>query len=259
MRQLLLAAIMIAFLPCAALAQVLAQVGGVSITLQEVVAADPAAAKDTAARSKTLLTLINRQAVLNAADRTGVKNTAEYKRAVKQAGENTAIQLMARNFIASHPITDQELKDAYQKGVDAPAPEQFRLRQIITESYTAAQAAIDEIKGGKSFSIVAAEKSQDPQSAALGGEVGWVAATQLLAPILKAVQPLKVGEVTGPISVPKGFVVLQLLGRRPTPKPSLDQIKPQLTNALQQQQWDKYVIKLRTEQGAHLVVPLPEK
>lgn len=259
MRQLLLAAIMVALSPCAALAQILAQVGGVSITLQEVVAADPAAAKDTAAKNKTLITLINRQAVLNAADRTGVRNTAEYKRAVKQAAENAAIQLVARNFTAAHPVTDQELNDAYQKVVDAPAPEQFRVREIITESYAAAQAAIDEIKGGKSFSIVAAEKSQDLQSAAVGGEVGWLPANQLLAPILKAVQPLKIGEVTGPISVPKGFVVLQLLGRRPTPKTPLDQIKPQLTNLLQQQQWDKYVIKLRTEQGAHLVVPLPEK
>ena len=72
MRQLLLAAVLVAGLPCAAPAQILAQVGGVTIALQEVIAADPAAAKDTAARNKTLLTLINRQAVLNAAERTGV-------------------------------------------------------------------------------------------------------------------------------------------------------------------------------------------
>ena len=46
MRQLLLAGVLVAGLPCAASAQILAQVGGVTITLQEVIAADPAAAKD---------------------------------------------------------------------------------------------------------------------------------------------------------------------------------------------------------------------
>ncbi len=259
MRKLLLAAAVAAGLPGAAQAQVLAQVGGVSITLQEVVAADPAAAKDAAARNKTLLTLINRQAVLNAAERTGIKNNPEYKRALKQADDNLVIQLMARQFTASHPVTDKNMADAYHKIFDTPAPEQYRLRQIITDSYQAGQAVIAEIKGGTSFSIVAADKSQDAQTAALGGEVGWVAAPQLLAPILKAVQPLKVGEVTGPLAVPKGFAVLQLLGKRPAPKPTIDQIKPQLTATVEQQQWDQYVIKLRSEQGAHLVVPLPEK
>lgn len=259
MRTLLIAAAMAAGLPCAALAQVLAQVGEVSITLQQVVAADPAAAKDRALRDKVLITLINRQAVLNAAEKAGIKNTTEYKRALKQAGENIAIQAMARQFTASHPVTDKDIAQAYQKLVKALAPEQYRLREITTDSYQAAEAAIAEIKGGKSFSIIAAEKSQDAQTAAIGGETGWLAAPQLLAPILTAMQSLKVEEVTGPVAVPKGFVVLQLLGKRPTPQPALDQIKPQLTTAVQQQQWDQYVIKLRSEQGAHLVVPLPGK
>ncbi len=259
MRTLLIAATIAAGLPCAALAQVLAQVGGVSITLQQVVAADPAAAKDKAAREKVLLTLINRQAVLNAAERTGIKNTPAYKRALKQDAENIAIQLVAQQFVAAHPVSDNELAEAYRKMLKVVAPEQYRLREITTDTYQAGEAAIAEIKGGKSFSIVAAEKSQDVQTAAIGGETGWLASSQLLAPILRAVRPLKVGEVTGPVAVPKGFVVLQLLGKRPTPKPALEQIKPQLTAAVQRQQWEKYVLKLRSEQDAHLIVPLPGK
>ena len=107
--------------------------------------------------------------------------------------------------------------------------------------------------------MLAAEKSQDPQTAAMGGEAGWLASTQLLAPILKTVKSLKVGEVTGPVAVPKGYVVLQLLGTRAMPKPTLDEVKQQLTEGLRQQAWNAYVIKLRTEQGARLIVPLPEK
>jgi len=258
MRTLLIAAV-VTGLPCAAVGQVLAEVGGVSITQQQVVTADPAAAKDKAVHDKVLLTLINRQAMLNAAGRTGIKNTPEYKRASKQAEEDAMIRLMEQQFIASHPVTDKEIADAYQKLVAALPPEQYRLREITTDSYPAAETAIAEIKGGKFFSIVAAEQSQDAQTAPLGGETGWVSEPQLLAPILKAVRLLKVGDVTGPVAVPKGFAVLQLLGKRPTPKPVLAEIKSQLTALIQQQQWDAYVIKLRTEQSAHLVVPLPAK
>lgn len=259
MRTLLIAAAIVASLPCAALAQVLAEVGGVSITQQQVVAADPAAAKDKAVHDKVLLTLINRQAMLNAAGKTGIKNTPEYKHASKQADEDTVIRLMEQQFITAHPVSDKDIADAYQKLAEAASTEQYRLREITTDSYQEAEAAIAEVKGGKSFSVVAAEKSQDTQTAPLGGETGWVNRSQLLAPILKAVEPLKPEEVTGPVAVPKGFVVLQLLGKRPTPKPALDQIKPQLTAAIQQQRWNEYVVKLRTEQGAHLVVPLPSK
>lgn len=261
MRTLLMAVAvaLAAGLPFAARAEVLAQVGGVSITRQQVVAANPAAAKDKTVREKVLVTLINRQAVLNAAERNDIKSKPEYKQELGQVRENLIIQLMTQEFIASHPVSDKELKEAYKKVIKALPPEQYRLREITTASYRSAKAAIDDIKAGKSFSIIAAEKSQDAQTAALGGETGWVADSQLLAPVLKAVKPLKVGEVTGPIAVPKGFVVLQLLGKRPTPKPPLEQIKQQLTNAVQRQEWDKHVLTLRSKQNAHLIVPLPGK
>lgn len=244
--------------PTFAYAQVLAQVGGTSITLHDVIAADPAAAKNAAIRNKVLLVLIDRQAVLNEAKRRGVEKSEKYKRAVKQARDNIAVQLMAQQFAASHPVTEKEIKAAYQKAVNKPYPEQYRLREISVDSYKAAQGVIAQLKAGRSFSILATEESQDPH-AQIGGETGWLAATQLLAPILKAVKPLKVGEVAGPVAVPKGYVVLQLLGKRPMPKPALDQVKQKLTEVLRQQAWNAYVIKLRTEQGAHLIVALPKK
>jgi parvulin-like peptidyl-prolyl isomerase len=118
---------------------------------------------------------------------------------------------------------------------------------------------MNDIKNGAAFSNVAAEKSQEPQTAGLGGETGWVIETQLLAPILKTVKDMKVGEVVGPISVPTGYVVLQLMGKRSAPKPTLEQARMQLIATIKQQAWDKYVLKLRTEQGARLVTALPEK
>ncbi len=259
MRMTLLAAAVLAGLSSAAHAQVLAEIGGVSITLNDVIAANPAAAKDQQVRNSTLVTLINRQAVLNAAAKTGIDKTPDFKRELKQATDTLIIQATAKKFTDSYAVTDKDIEAKYKDIFDKPPPEQYRLRTITSESYDAAQNALNEIKNGASFSNVAAERSQEAQTAALGGETGWLMDKQLLAPILKTVQDMKVGEVVGPVSVPNGYVVLQLMGKRPAPKPTLEEAKQQLIATIKQQAWDKYVLKLRTDQGARLVTPLPEK
>ncbi|HEY5331633.1 MAG TPA: peptidylprolyl isomerase [Acidobacteriaceae bacterium] len=259
MRRFPFVAMIMVGLPAIGHAQLVAQVGGASITQKDVLAANPAAAKNPAERNKTLLTLIDRQAVLNAAAKSGIEKSPEYRKAVKQASANLAIQLVAQQFSQSHPVSDQEAEAKYKELIEKPLPEQYRLREITTASYQDAETVIAEIKAGKSFSMMAAEKSQDLHTGPIGGETGWLAAPQLLAPILKIVEKTKVGDVTGPIAVPNGFVVLQVLGKRETPKPDFARIKSQLIAALRQEAWNKYVLKLRTEQGAHLIVPLPEK
>jgi peptidyl-prolyl cis-trans isomerase C len=259
MRKALLVVLVVAGLSSAAYAQTLAQVGGVSITLEQVVAANPAAKGDMIIRNQVLITLINRQAILNEAAKLGIEKTPEYAQALKDDEVNLVIRMMVERFTKANPVTDKDLEAGYKKAFDKRFPEEYRLREILVDSFKAAEAAIQELKAGKSFSILAAEKSQDTPTAAIGGELGWQVATALPAGILKAVKTMKVEQVAGPISIPQGFVVIQLLGERPTPKPTLDQVKPQLVTAIQQQAWIEHVIKLRTEQGAHLIVALPSQ
>jgi len=259
MRKALLVALALAAVAGPAYAQVLAQVGGVSITLQDVLAENPAARNNMTVRNQTLVELINRQALLNEAARLGIAKTPEYARAVKQDQENLLIRTMVEQFTRANPVTDKELEAAYNKAFDKPFPEEYRLREILVPSFKAAQAIITELKAGKSFSVLAAARSEDAATAQLGGETGWQVATGLQAAILKAVKAMKVEQVAGPISLPQGFAVIQLLGERPTPKPALEQVKPQLIQAIQQRAWIEHVIKLRTDQGAHLIVALPSQ
>lgn len=238
-----------------AFAQTLAKVGGVSITLEQVIAADPAAKTDPAIRNKVLIALVNRQAVLNDAKKIGLEQTPDYQTALAQAKENILINLEAKNFAAANPISDQQISDEYNNIFSKPAPDEYRFREILVASFADAQSVITELKAGQSFSILAAKTSTD-QSAAIGGEVGWQVATQLSAPILKTLKTMQVGQIAGPISLPQGYVVIQLLGVRLAPKPALDQVKAKISAALQQQEWIDQVIKLRKAQGAQLIVPL---
>ncbi|MGC8712907.1 MAG: peptidylprolyl isomerase [Leptodesmis sp.] len=256
MRKISLAVFAIVCATGSASAQTMAKVGGVPITLEQVIAANPAAKTNKSVRSSVLFALINRQAVLNAAERLGLAKTPAFETAVDQARQNILIQEMAQRFYKDHPVTQQAIAAEYKKAFDKPFPEEYRLREITMASFKAGKSIITDIKHGKSFTILAAEQSTDKASGAVGGEVGWQMATHLLAPILKTVKTMKVEQVAGPIAVPQGFAVIQLLGERPTPKPTMDQVTPQITNAIRQHDWIEHVIKLRSQQGAHLVVPL---
>jgi len=236
-------------------AQSLAEVGGVPVTLRQVIAANPQSATDARVRNQVLIALVNRQAVLNEAKRTGLESKQEYKAELLQDQESLLINLMVNDFTAAHPVSSQQISETYERVFSGPMPEQYRYRQIVVSSFSDAEAAIALLKGGKDFSMVAEDFSED-QSADLGGEVGWQLETQIPAPILRTLQTMQIMQITGPLSIPQGYVIIQLCGRRSAPKPTLDQVRDKITRALEEQKWIEYVVKLRSEQGAHLLVPI---
>jgi peptidyl-prolyl cis-trans isomerase C len=239
-----------------AAAQVVAEVGGVSITRQQVLAANPAAASDKAAYNNALITLINQQTLMNEAKRQGILNQPEYKTALAQAEINIAANLLAQNYFKTHPISEQDIVKTYNELASKPAPEEYRFRLILVKTYAQAEAALQDIRNGKDFSDVAAAVSLD-SSAPLGGEVGWQLAPQIQAPLLGALKNLKPSQVTGPLAVANGYVILQLLDQRQAPKPSLAQVHDQIKTSLEQQAWNQEILRLRTAQGARLITPLP--
>jgi peptidyl-prolyl cis-trans isomerase C len=241
MRTMLTLALLAISISEPAFAQALARVGGVSITLEQVIAADPAAKTDPVARQKALIALIDRQAVINEARNSGLAKSSIYKAAVAEADQNLLINLSAQKYIQDHPISDQMISETYKAVFEKPAPVEYRFRQIIVDSYSSAKTVLTDLKDGQDFSILAGTTSKDASAD---------------APILKAIKNLKVSEVAGPISIPQGYAVIQLLATRGAPKPTLDQVKGQLTNALEQQEWVNEIIKLRKAQGAQLIVPL---
>lgn len=77
-----------------------------------------------------------------------------------------------------------------------------------------AEEARARIQGGESFASVAAALSSGPASL-IGGEVGCLSKAYGIGSeeLLKAVEKLKVGELSGVIDSPRGFHIVELLGK----------------------------------------------
>lgn len=76
-----------------------------------------------------------------------------------------------------------------------------------------AETVITDLRAGAAFPLVAAQFSQN-QSALQGGELGWVQANQLDPAVAALVQQMPVGAVSNPVSVPGGFSIVTLQGKR---------------------------------------------
>lgn len=83
----------------------------------------------------------------------------------------------------------------------------------LTEAMNGAQQLISQIQQGAPFAAVARQFSNAPTAAA-GGDMGWVSATELPEEIAQSVDQMRPGEISQPIPVNDGIYVIQLRERR---------------------------------------------
>jgi peptidyl-prolyl cis-trans isomerase SurA len=83
----------------------------------------------------------------------------------------------------------------------------------MNEAVSGAQQLVSQIQQGAPFAGVARQFSNDA-TAANGGDMGWVAASELPADLAAAVEQMRPGQLSQPIQVSDGVYVVQLRDRR---------------------------------------------
>ena len=92
------------------------------------------------------------------------------------------------------------------------------------------------------------EKSKDPGSKAKGGELGWFDAKRMVPEFGAAVTKLEKGKFTEePVKTQFGYHVILLEDSRPIEAPPLEEVKPQLSQQLQQQDLKKQFDSLKAK------------
>ena len=80
--------------------------------------------------------------------------------------------------------------------------------------YDKALSLLDSIKAGADFSELAKKYSDDPGSAAQGGDLGFVKKGVFYPEFEEAAFKLKVGELSGVVESPVGFHIIQMIEKR---------------------------------------------
>ena len=72
----------------------------------------------------------------------------------------------------------------------------------------------ERVLKGESFEAIASVTSEDPGSAATGGDLGWTGSSSFVGEFAKVVDALNENEISQPFKTQYGWHVAQLLGRR---------------------------------------------
>jgi len=86
-----------------------------------------------------------------------------------------------------------------------------------------ADSLYQAIENGADFAEVAAEYSDDENSAQDGGELGWYAADDLLPAFITAIQDLDVGQISKPVFSEFGYHILKIEDKRAASAIDLDE------------------------------------
>lgn len=239
---------------------VVARVNGTDITTNEVDLAMQIFAEqlqqvpEAARRSMVIDALVDIHVMADAARKEGLADSAKFKDRLAfltaQALRNSYIEDKIQGG-----ITEDELKARYEKDVKGyTPPEEVRARHILVKTKEEADQVIKDLAGGGDFAKIAAEKSQDPGSKDNGGDLGFFGKGQMVPEFETAAFGMQPGDVSKePVQTQFGFHVLKVEEKRTQPVPTFEEVKPQVTEALQREKFQEVLTKLKSEAKVEMI------
>ncbi len=225
----------------AAKAQDLLRVNGDAITLAQVEAINPSAATNLAIRKQVVEQLAKQELLAQTTKKIPDTLTERIDAGQTNLKRQVLAQFAVDAYLQAHPVGDAAIKQAYEQEIKNLPTEQFWLRWIVVKTPDEAKTVIEALRNGKKgFTDLAIEQSIG-QNAELGGALGWQTDRTLPAAVLGVVQKLKMGQIAGPIAFDDGYAIVNLVAKRSTPVPSLDQLKPQIEMQLRNEAITAYI------------------
>lgn len=253
MKMQLLSAALVALMASPVLAQNLAVVNGkpvpssrVKALQQQVEASGRPVTPEVMAQIKE--ELIAREVFMQEARKRGLDASEDYKNQLELARQTILIRQLFADFQKKSPVTDADIQAEYDKFVKENGGKEYRARHILVETESDAKALIAEIKKGGNFEELAKKASKDPGSGANGGDLDWAAAGSYVPEFSDAMVKLAKGQMTdAPVKSQFGFHIIRVDDVRDAQLPKLDEVKPQISQQLQQQKLAKFQEDLRAK------------
>ena len=189
--------------------------------------------------------LVNREILMQEADRQGLTNSPEVKSQMDMARQSIVIRALVQDYVKKNPVSDADMKAEYDKFKAQAGDKEYHARHILVEKEEDAKAIIAKLKGGAKFEELAKD-SKDPGSAANGGDLDWAPPTAFVKPFSDAMIALQKGQVTEtPVKTQFGYHVIKLEDSRAAKVPTFEEVKPQIAESLQQQKLPAYQQELK--------------
>ena len=142
------------------------------------------------------------------AKKQGIDRSPDVKRKIDFMGEQMLARELAENTVDKITISDEEISGYYHDNREqfSTGP-RVKLRHILLDSESEAQAVLARLKKGEDFSALAREKSRCPSSQQ-GGELGWATKGMMVPEFEDAAFALKKGQMSEVVKSSYGYHVI---------------------------------------------------
>jgi peptidyl-prolyl cis-trans isomerase C len=204
--------------------------------------------KDTPdVRAKVKEQLIDTEILSQEAEKLGLAKNDEVKSQLEYLRQQVMIRALVQEHIKKFPVKDEDVKAEYDKFKAQASDKEYHARHILVDKEEDAKAIIVKLKGGAKFEDLA-KQSKDTGSAANGGDLDWANPNGYVKPFSDAMIALKKGQFTEtPVHTQYGYHVIKLEDVRPAKVPTLEEVKPQITQSLQQKELEAYRQELKAK------------
>jgi len=197
-------------------------------------------------RNAVLDELINIEVLAQAASKKGLNKQADVTQQIELSKQTILASAFVQDYVKSHPLSDDALKQEFDKINKQRGNKEYKVSHILLKTEADAKAVADQLKNSK-FEDVAMDKSQDPGSSVKGGDLGWAVPSNFVKPFSDAMVAMNKGQTSSPVQSQFGWHIIKLEDTRDLKVPSFDEVKPNLTQHMQQQLVQKAIAELRTK------------
>ncbi|ABR89156.1 PpiC-type peptidyl-prolyl cis-trans isomerase [Janthinobacterium sp. Marseille] len=192
--------------------------------------------------------LINREILIQEADKLGLGAQADVKNQIEIARQSILIRALVADYLKKNPVKDADIKAEYDRFKAQASDKEYHARHILVEKEDEAKAIIAKLKGGAKFEDLAKASSKDPGSAANGGDLDWASPASFVKPFSDAMVALQKGQLSEtPVKTQFGYHVIKLDDVRTAKIPTLEEVKPQIAESLQQKKLQAFQQQLRSK------------
>jgi nitroreductase len=151
--------------------------------------------------------IIDVRLIVQEAREMGLTERPDYKQAL-EAFRASTLRTMLQQQAAANAKPDKADVDRFYKA----AVKEWKVRSVMFDKEEDAKKFKEAVAQGGSFDKLA--KASVAEKKARGGEPGYVSVEKMLPELARAADKLKTGEVSPPVKVENGWVVLKLEGIR---------------------------------------------
>ena len=193
--------------------------------------------------------LVELEILSQEAEKRGLDKDAETKEKIALNRETVLANALIQAQLKKIVVKDSDIAAEYEKIKAAQSQRQeYHARHILVKTEDEAKDIIAKLKNGAKFDDLAKEKSIEPGADKSGGDLGWSTPEGYVPEFSAAMIKLDKGQFTDtPVHTQFGWNVIKMEDKRQGQVPSLDDVKPRLTEMMKQKQMEDFITSLKSK------------